>query len=123
MTNLIADVPASLKAAVDAEAMRTRASSSSIVTAALSQYLGISLHTLFQVSTTSALVTGVDSGAITVGSLLRHGDFGLGTFEQLDGEMIVLDGHVYRARGNGEVLEADRERWKDNMKGDRKSEL
>lgn len=43
--------------------------------------------TRYQVSTSTALVEGVYRGAITVGQLLRHGDFGLGTFE---GEMAVF---------------------------------
>jgi acetolactate decarboxylase len=37
---------------------------------------------------------------------LQHGDFGLGTFENQDGEMVVLDGRVYRIQGNGTVSEA-----------------
>ena len=31
---------------------------------------------------------------------------GLGTFEGLDGEMVVLDGRIYQAKGDGTVLEA-----------------
>jgi acetolactate decarboxylase len=77
-----------------------------VVCTALARHLGVSLHTLFQVSTSGALVTGVYSGAITVRQLLAHGDFGLGTFEGLDGEMVVLDGAVYRVRGSGEVSQA-----------------
>ena len=37
---------------------------------------------------------------------MQHGDFGLGTFENQDGEMVVLDGRVYRIQGNGTVSEA-----------------
>ena len=36
--------------------------------------------------------------------LLNYGDFGLGTFENLDGEMVVLDGAIYQARSDGKVL-------------------
>ena len=64
------------------------------------------IHTLFQVSTSGALVAGVYSGAVSVQSLLKHGDFGLGTFANLDGEMVVLDGHVYQVQGTGHVSEA-----------------
>lgn len=42
----------------------------------------------------------------TVAELRRHGDFGLGTFEGLDGEMLALDGCYYRIRVDGEVSEA-----------------
>jgi acetolactate decarboxylase len=79
---------------------------SHIVTAALSQYLKKPIHTLFQVSTSGALVAGIYSGAVSSGLILQHGDFGVGTFENLDGEMVVLDGRIYRIQGNGTVSEA-----------------
>ncbi|HEU4917602.1 MAG TPA: acetolactate decarboxylase [Acidimicrobiia bacterium] len=60
-------------------------------------------HTLFQVSTSNALVQGVFGGAVTVGDLRRNGDFGLGTFEDLDGELVMIDGVCYRATGGGVV--------------------
>jgi acetolactate decarboxylase len=101
------EVPASIKEALDEEARRTGTTGSSVVSAALAEYLDISVHSLFQVSTSGSLVTGVYSGAISVKALLSHGDFGLGTFENLDGEMVVLDGRAYRVRGTGEVSEAD----------------
>ena len=37
--------------------------------------------------------------------LLQAGDFGLGTFNNLAGEMIVLDGKVYRASADGNAVE------------------
>ena len=40
-----------------------------------------------------------------VAELKQHGDFGLGTFDGLDGEMLALDGHFYQIRGSGEVTE------------------
>jgi acetolactate decarboxylase len=36
-------------------------------------------------------------------TLLANGNFGLGTFEHLDGEMVVLDGNIYQVRGDGSV--------------------
>jgi acetolactate decarboxylase len=63
------------------------------------------LHTLFQVSTSGALVSGLFAGVVSAEKILQHGDFGLGTFAGLDGEMIVLDGHVYQAKGDGTVNE------------------
>ena len=62
---------------------------------------------VFQVSTLSALMKGVYDGEIEVGQLLKEGDFGIGTFEHLDGEMVVLDGKVYQVRGDGTVIEID----------------
>ncbi len=52
---------------------------------------------LYQVSTLDALLAGDYSGRESIGELRSHGTFGLGTFDALDGEMIVLDGVVYRA--------------------------
>jgi acetolactate decarboxylase len=55
----------------------------------------------FQVGTISGLVAGGYDGDVTVGELLRHGGFGLGTFNGVAGEMIVLDGEVYRGTVDG----------------------
>jgi acetolactate decarboxylase len=76
-----------------------------LVERALAEYLGLEHHTLYQVSTAGALVEGVYQGAVSVGLVREHGDFGLGTFEDLDGEMVVLDGHVFRVSSDGSVHE------------------
>ncbi len=62
--------------------------------------------TLYQVSTIGALMQGVYNGTVTVGELKKHGDFGLGTFDRLDGEMIVLDGNVWQAKADGTISSA-----------------
>ena len=72
---------------------------------ALANALGVEHHTLYQVSTSSALVQGVYQGCVTVGDLTNHGDFGLGTFDQLNGEGLMLDGRVWQALSNGQVVE------------------
>jgi acetolactate decarboxylase len=106
MPKVTADIPASLKSVLDDEIAKTNASESSVITAALAQYLKTPIHTLFQVSTSGALVAGVYSGAVSVKGILDHGDFGLGTFANLDGEMVILEGHVYQVQGSGRVSEA-----------------
>lgn len=58
---------------------------------------------LYQASTINALLAGGYDGALSCGELTRHGDFGLGTFEALDGEMVVLDRTVYQVRSDGAV--------------------
>jgi acetolactate decarboxylase len=58
---------------------------------------------LFQISTLEALMAGVYDGDLTFQELARHGDFGLGTFEALDGEMIALDGGFYQIKADGRV--------------------
>jgi acetolactate decarboxylase len=62
---------------------------------------------IFQTSTMGALLGGVYEGNVTIRELLRHGDFGLGTFNRLDGEMLVLDGACYQLRGDGSATVAD----------------
>ena len=59
---------------------------------------------MFQVSTLQALVAGYTRGVITVQELETRGSIGLGTFEGVDGEMILLDGVCYRAREDGSVV-------------------
>lgn len=89
-----------------ARAEATGRSVDEVVRQALADALDLDHHSAFQVSTSGALVDGVYQGAVTIGDLLAHGDLGLGTFEDLDGEMVVLDGHCYRVRGPGDVAEA-----------------
>jgi acetolactate decarboxylase len=76
-----------------------------IVSKALADYLQVSHHTLYQVSTATALVEGIYQGAVRVGTLREHGNLGLGTFENLDGEMVVVGGHFFQVRGDGSVHE------------------
>ena len=59
--------------------------------------------TLFQVALLQSLVQGYYDGIITVGELKQHGDTGIGTFEGVNGEMIVLDGTVYQAVADGSI--------------------
>ena len=58
---------------------------------------------LSQVSTIDALMTGIYDGETTLASLKEKGDFGLGTFNTLDGEMLLLDGQFYRITAAGTV--------------------
>ena len=60
-------------------------------------------ETLFQVSLLQGLTFGDYHGSVTAAELKQTGDIGLGTFDALDGEMIVLDGVVYKAKGDGSV--------------------
>jgi len=62
-------------------------------------------NTLMQVSTIDALLAGAYDGQMTLGELKKHGNLGLGTFDALEGEMIVLDGKIYQARADGAVIE------------------
>ena len=72
-----------------------------VLTSAWSASWAAESRALFQISTIEALLAGVFEGHATCGELKKHGDFGLGTFEALDGEMILVDGIVYRADSQG----------------------
>lgn len=62
-----------------------------------------STNGITQVATIDALLTGVYDGHLSLRELRRHGDFGIGTFEGLDGEMVLLDGDFYKIRADGKV--------------------
>lgn len=62
---------------------------------------------LVQFSLLAALAADDYVGGPTLGEMLKRGDFGVGTFNRLDGEMIVLDGQVFQALANGTVRPAD----------------
>jgi acetolactate decarboxylase len=57
----------------------------------------------FAYSTIDALLAGSYDGDLTIGELARHGNFGLGTYNQLDGEMVAVDGVFYHAKADGSV--------------------
>ncbi|VAX34512.1 Alpha-acetolactate decarboxylase [hydrothermal vent metagenome] len=63
--------------------------------------------TLTQISTIDALLIGIYDGEMTIGELKQYGDFGLGTFNGLDGEMLVLDGRFYQITSDGVVRQPD----------------
>lgn len=56
---------------------------------------------LYQVSTIDALLQGVYDGILPVGELETHGDFGIGTLDGLEGEMLALDGNYYQIKTDG----------------------
>lgn len=58
---------------------------------------------VFQTGLMAGLLDGVYDGEMTIGELLGHGNFGLGTFDGLDGEMVVLDGVAYQMRADGSI--------------------
>lgn len=50
-----------------------------------------------------ALLNGIYDGDCSVEHLLTRGDFGVGTFNALDGEMLIVDGTCYRLSSDGSV--------------------
>ena len=62
--------------------------------------------TIYQVSTIRALKQGRYDGDVTFGELKQYGDFGLGVFQSLDGEMVAVDGQFYQVTVDGKVHKA-----------------
>ncbi|WP_429292469.1 acetolactate decarboxylase [Paraburkholderia sp. CI3] len=61
----------------------------------------LELSEIYQTSLMSALIDGVYDGNVTIAELLEHGDFGLGTFNKLDGELVAFDSEVHQLREDG----------------------
>jgi acetolactate decarboxylase len=106
MPTLSCEISQSLMNALETRVRTTGEPLNHIVMRALADHLEVPHATLFQVSTSGALVEGISQGVVTVGELKRHGDLGLGTFADLDGEMVVVDGHFWRVPGAGAIREA-----------------
>lgn len=68
---------------------------------------GIQRHTIFQNSLMTALLDGIYDGELTIGDILSKGNFGLGTFDALDGEMLILDGVCHQLTSDGKARVAD----------------
>jgi len=64
-------------------------------------------HTAIQAGTLEALMAGRYDGDATLGEILRLGSLGLGTVQQLDGELVVLDGEAWVAAADGTVRRED----------------
>ena len=64
-------------------------------------------HALFQTSTIEALLEGHYDGDVTFAELEDRGNFGLGTLDALDGEMVALDGAFYQIKADGRVYRID----------------
>ena len=60
---------------------------------------------LYVTAPVNALVEGLYRQDTTIADILARGDFGLGTFNDLDGEMVVMDSQVYQLRSDGNAYE------------------
>jgi len=65
-------------------------------------------QSIVQISTIDALMQGVYDGTTPLSELAKYGNFGIGTFNALDGEMIFLDGKFYQVKSDGKVYQPDR---------------
>jgi acetolactate decarboxylase len=61
------------------------------------------MHSLFVTCPIEALMQGIYQARTTMDELTSRGDFGIGTFNHLDGEMIVHEGEIFRADSSGAI--------------------
>jgi acetolactate decarboxylase len=84
---------------------RTGMPVSEVIQAALHQFLhhGPKCNSVYLSAPVDALMKGCYEQNTTIEELKQHGNFGLGTFNNLDGEMMMLDGTVYQLKEDGFV--------------------
>jgi len=63
---------------------------------------------IVQYSTINALLQGYYEGEMEISELQKQGNLGLGTFNDLDGEMVIIDGLVYKVKSDGSVLKIEK---------------
>ncbi len=104
MPNLSLTLPGQLLDSLQQAAQQRDVPLDSLAGAILGDWSQGARHRLFQIATSVALIEGAFQEGISSHVLTGHGDFGLGTFANLDGEMAILDGVIYQIRGDGAVL-------------------
>jgi acetolactate decarboxylase len=63
--------------------------------------------TVTQVSILDALLASRFDGCLPCRELLEHGDLGIGTFDRMEGEMVIVDGGIYQVKADGKVYTPD----------------
>ena len=63
---------------------------------------------IVQISSIDALLQGVYDGTTPLSKLSTYGDFGIGTFHALEGEMVLLDGKFYQVKADGKIYKPER---------------
>jgi len=81
----------------------TGQSTEDILTKATEEFLrkGHQRNPVFLSAPASALMKGIYEEDTTIAEIKKQGDFGLGTFNDLDGEMVMLDGIAYQLKTDG----------------------
>ncbi len=67
----------------------------------------VATNGLTQISTVDALLAGLYDGQMSLEQLLEYGDFGLGTVNGLDGEMVILNGRIYQIPSSGNAVQPE----------------
>jgi acetolactate decarboxylase len=98
-------LPAELEERLELAARRTGLTRGELVEQALRQFLRADRggNAVYLSAPINALVEGFYVENTSIAQIKERGDFGLGTFNYLDGEMVLLDGEVYQIRSDGVV--------------------
>jgi len=84
---------------------RLRALAATLLMMAASPAIAHDTDVIVQFSTLNALKAGLYDGTMTYGEMAEYGDFGVGTFNAIDGEMVGFDGRFWQIREDGSVTE------------------
>ncbi len=109
LSKLVPFLPPDLLNQLRISSERTCCSPADLIEKALRQFLVDTSkgNAVYLSAPINALVEGLYVENTTMTELKRHGDFGLGTFNFLDGEMVLLDGRVYQIRSDGKVYDVE----------------
>lgn len=104
-------LPAELAGRLESIATRAGASPDVILGQALKKYLGTERQggVIYLSAPADAMMKGIYKENTRIGDVKLHGDFGVGTFNDLDGEMVLLDGVAYQIRTDGQTRPVDDE--------------
>ncbi|MCF2496746.1 acetolactate decarboxylase [Dyadobacter chenhuakuii] len=61
---------------------------------------------LFQYGIANAFIEGLYEGHLSIDELKKHGDFGIGAPNLIDGELTIVDGIAYQSNAKGQTIEA-----------------
>jgi len=64
-------------------------------------------NNLFTVGVGAGLIGGLYDGNYPYSSLKKHGNFGLGAPDKLDGELVVFEGKIYQTQHTGKTAQVD----------------
>jgi len=100
-------LPPDLATRVEREAKRSGVDREEIARRAIRRHLDDreTGNAVYLTAPVNSLVLGYYRQNTPIAEIRRHGDFGLGTFNNLDGEMVVLDGTVYQVKADGSAAE------------------
>ena len=103
--NLDISIPRMLAGDLLNVALHSNQSISQITEKALIQYLKDerSINSVYLSAPVNAMLKGFYEENTMLGDLKKHGDFGLGTFNNLNGEMVMLDGIIYQLHADGKT--------------------